>query len=220
MFLYGKILFIPLLLGLLGICTAVADMRAELVAGKTLAEIEKEFTDSSQQPESIKTYAKITTTYGGVFENVDVLRVETNSIYCRSQIGYCDIPLAHLPSEVLADLDSFIAQAKAQAARKAEEERRKRLEAEQRLKEAERLRIYNEEQAQKKLREEQQLIQNENADRLIPDEEGKELSAPGDGSSKSEPARIDPFVKHILIVLIVGSIIAGLSRRKKLHIKE
>jgi len=108
--------------------------------------------------ESIKTYPKITTTYGGVFENVDVLRVDVGSIYCRSQIGYCDIPLAHLPSDVLTDLDSYISQAKAQAFQKAEDQRkrieaeqrrieieREQIQAEQKRKEAEQLRIYNEE---------------------------------------------------------------------------
>jgi len=217
---YNKILLIALLLELLGIYAVASDMRAELAEGKTLAEIEKEFADSSQQLESIKAYSTITTTYGGVFRNVEVLRVDVDSIYCRSQIGNCDIPLAHLPSEVLADLDSFIVQAKEQAARKAEEERRKRLEAEQKRKEAERLRIQNEEQSQKRLREEQQTIQRENAERLFHDEERKKASAPSDDSNKSGPARIDPFVKRILIVVIVGSIIAGLLRRKKLHIRE
>lgn len=219
MFLYSKTFFISSLLGLLGICVAAADVRAKLTAGKDLAEIEKEFADSSQPLESIRTYTEITTIYGGVFKNVDVLRVGTNSIYCRSQIGNCDIPLAHLPSEVLADLDRFIAQAKEQAAQKAKEEQRKRLEAEQKLEEAERLRIYNEEQSQKLLREEQQIIERGNSERLIHDEERKEPGAPGDDSNQGEPARMDPFVKYILMVIIVGSVIAGLSRRKKLHIK-
>ncbi|RKX42172.1 MAG: hypothetical protein DRP64_10250 [Verrucomicrobia bacterium] len=224
---YNKILLIALLLELLGIYAVATDMRAELAEGKTLAEIEREFADSSQRLESIKTYSTITTTYGGVFRNVDILRVDVDSIYCRSQIGNCDIPLAHLPSEVLADLDSFIAQAKEQAAQKVKEEQRKRLEAEreriqaeQKRKEAERLRIQNEEQSQKRLREEQQTIQRENAERLFHDEERKKANAPSDDSHKSEPARIDPFVKRILIVVIVGSIIAGLLRRKKLHIRE
>ncbi len=177
---------------------------------------------------SIKTYPKITTTYGGVFENVDVLRVDVGSIYCRSQIGYCDIPLAHLPSEVLTDLDRYISQAKAQAFQKAEDQRkrieaeqrrieieREQIQAEQKRKEAEQLRIYNEEQSRKH-REDQQELQRANVESQIHEEE-KKASVSSDDAYKGGAIHINPFIKHILIILITGTVISGLFGRKKHH---
>jgi len=216
MFLRNKILLATLFLGVLGICALAKDMRAGRVAGKTLSEIEKEYADSSQPSKSIKTYPKITTTYGGVFKNVDVLRVDASSIFCRSTIGYSDIPLAHLPSDVLADLDHFISEAKEQAIQKAKEDQRKRIEAEKKRKEAEQLRIYNEEQSRKQ-REEQQEIQEANAARQIHGEEEKKAGASSNDPDKREAIRITPFIKHIIIIIIVGSIMAGLFGRKKHH---
>lgn len=183
--------------------------------------------------DSIKTYPKITTTYGGVFENVAILRVDASSIYCRSQIGYCDIPLAHLPSDVLTDLDRYISQAKAQAFQKAEDQR-KRIEAEQKRieiereqiqaeqilaqqkrKEAEQLRIYNEEQSRKH-REGQQELLRVNVESQIHEEE-KKASVSSDDAYKGGAIRITPFIKHILIIIISGTILAGLFGRKKHH---
>ena len=178
--------------------------------------------------ESIKTYPKITTTYGGVFENVDVLRVDVGSIYCRTQIGYHNIPLAHLPTEVLTDLDRLISQAKAQVFQKAEGQR-KRVEAEQKRleiereqvqaelkrEEAERLRIYNEEQSRKH-REDQQELLRVNVESQIHEEE-KKASLPSADPYEGGAIHISPFIKHILIIIISGTILAGLFGRKKHH---
>ena len=177
---------------------------------------------------SIKTYPKITTTYGGVFENVVVLRVDVSSIYCKSEIGSHNIPLAHLSSEVLADLDPFISQAKAQAFQKAEDQRkrieaeqkrieteREQIQAEQKRKETERLRIDNEEQSRKH-REDQLEKQRAHAENQLYDEENTE-SLPNDATDKKGAIHITPFIKHILIIIITGSIIAGLFGRKKHH---
>ena len=223
MILRNKILSVALALNVLGICAVADDMRLDPSSGRVPSKMEKEFADSSQPPEIIRTYPKITTTYGGVFENVDVLRVGVGSIYCRSQIGYCDIPFAHLPSEVLTDLDHFISQAKALALQKEKEEERKRIEAErervqaeEKRREAERLRIYNEEQARKQ-REEQQAIQEEKAARLIHDDKEVRESDPNDDPNNIEAVRITPFITHIIIIIIVGSRLSGLFGRKKHH---
>jgi len=193
-------------------------------------------TGSSQQSKSIKTYPKITTTYGGVFENVEILRVDVGSIYCRSQIGNCDIPLAHLPSEVLADLDSYISQAKAQAFQKSEDQRkrieaeqkrieseRKRIEieqeqiqAEQEREEAEQLRIYDEEQSRKP-RVDQKETERANAESQIHDEEGKEASVSSADPLKGGTIIRNPIIKHILIITITGTLILGLLGRKRHH---
>ena len=198
-------------------------------------------TGISRQSKCIKTYPAITTTYGGVFENVDILRVDVNSIYCRSQIGCCDIPLAHLPREVLADLESYIAQAKTQALQEKEAQRRqveaeqqrieaeqkriedeqKRIEqeqiqAEQQREEAERLRIYNAEQSRKR-REELQAIQDATAESQSRDEEEKKASASNADRWQAAAFIGDPFVKSILIIITTGVLIAGLLGRTKPH---
>ena len=178
--------------------------------------------------DSIKTYPKITTTYGGVFENVDILRVDVSSIYCKSQIGYHNIPLAHLPSEVLADLDRLISQAKAQAFQKAEDQRkhieaeqkrieieREQIQAELKREEAEQLRIYNEEQSRKQ-REEQQELLRVNVESQIHEEE-KKAGLPSADPYEGVAIHISPFIKHILIIIASGTILAGLFGRKKHH---
>ncbi|MCK5793106.1 MAG: hypothetical protein KAH12_00250 [Anaerolineales bacterium] len=178
--------------------------------------------------ERIKTYPKITTTYGGVFENVDVLRVDVSSIYCKSQIGYHNIPLAHLPSEVLTDLNSYISQAKALAFQKAEDQRkrieaerqrieieREQIRAELKREEAERLRIYNEEQSRKQRGEQQEQLRV-NVESQIHEEE-KKASRPSADPYEGGAIHISPFIKHILIIIISGTILAGLFGRKKHH---
>ena len=178
--------------------------------------------------ESIKTYPKITTTYGGVFENVDVLRVDANSIHCRTHVGYWDIPLAHLPSEVLTDLDSYISQANAQASQKAEDQRRRieaeqkrieiereQIQADQKREEAEQLRIYNEELSRKH-REDRQELQRVNMESQIHEEEKKANTSSAD-PYEGGTIRISPFIKHILIIIITGAVLSGLLGRKKHH---